>query len=235
MADVIDFPEGLTNRDPDWFLEGESYSGGGGLSGLEQVVNKENRRWVAQIIVGQIKFQKVPIFRAFVDSVRGRQKRIRIPVCNLYGIKDTGNQSDFLRNIGYSAADILRGYDLYSDGTEYDDGTGFEQPNFSVPIVSVPAVVGDFEVNFSGYVGQNLPVGTYFSIDDFLYRVEKVEQAVITINPPLRQALQIGQAAEVTNPKIQVRFQTDKVGRFAASFERFAPSVPLSVVEAFDR
>jgi len=123
----------------------------------------------------------------------------------------------------------------YSDGTNFSDGTGFALPGYDEPTVSANGSAGASAIQLDGYIGRNLSVGSFFSINDFLYRVEANVDGAVTFNPPLREAVTVGQAVDVSVPKIRVRLRDNDGWRVFQNYGFYSSAMTFSVVEAFER
>ncbi|WP_107495648.1 hypothetical protein [Thalassobius sp. I31.1] len=232
---IVDWPEGPYIRSVDWFLLGDSHSGGVGLDGEEQIVGVENRRWVAKITLNEIWGPDIPKFRAFIDQLRGRVNAFRVPVCNLYAYRFNGSDAEFWASLGYPQSVIDQGWEPFDDGTVFDDGTGFELPVYEPAALVAAAPEGASTAVTGNIAGRKMPVGTYFSVDGFLYRIESNQDGVLKFNPPLRKALVSGQVLETDRPEIIVRMKDDQSGRGAADYERFLKGISFEVSEVFQR
>lgn len=236
MASVIDIEPGLLRRvHENFWLDLDDVSPGPGLDGQEQVLFTENRRWI-----GRLDFLRVPresMGRVLVigDRLRGRANILRVTLCNYRTARYLGDEVAFYESVGVSADDSARGHLLFSDGASFDDGAGFALPDHDEPTVLVDAAAGVSAIQMVGYLGRNIAVGAFFSINDFLYRVEANRDGVITFNPPLRQAVTAGARVDVTYPKIQVRLQDKADWRPFCEYFRNGQPMTVNVIEAFDR
>lgn len=219
----------------DWRLSGTTQSPGRAMDGREQFVWRENRVWRATITLPALRGSKVAILQAAVDQMRGRFVRVAIPVCNRYTTRYRGDPATFYASLGITAQQISDGFTRYSDGTIFSDGTGFALPDYQAPVALYDAVAGASRIKLHGYLGRHLAVGAYFTINNFLYRVQSNSDGDIRFNPPLREAVLAGASVEVSNPVAHVRLDTDDEFRVAENHNRITSQITFDVVEAFDR
>ncbi|MDI3335861.1 hypothetical protein QKW60_05550 [Defluviimonas aestuarii] len=219
----------------DWRLSGFTQSPGRAMDGREQFVWRENRVWRATITLPALRGSKVSTLRAAVDQMRGRFVRISIPVCNRYTTRYRGDPVAFYASVGITAQQISAGYLRYSDGTTFSDGAGFALPDYQEPVAMYAASAGASRIKLHGYLGRHLSVGAYFTINNFLYRVQSNDDGDIRFNPPLREAVLAGASVDVSNPTTHVRLESDDEFRVAENHNRITSQVTFDVVEAFDR
>ncbi len=216
-------------------LIGGEVSYGQGLNGREQIVGTENRTWVGEISYASTDFATHRKVRAFGDQIRGRVGKIRIPVCNK-GTPRPSYPHTVYEARGFSREEIAKGYEFFSDGTEFTDGKGFAfAPLPGPPTASLSAKSGEQSLHLGGEMVGFLSAGSYFSIGGFLYRICAVRDAVVTFNPPLREAVNIGAEVQTDIPEIIVRLQKADGWEAACDHINRGRPMQIDVVEAFDR
>lgn len=232
---MIDWPTDLvTFATESWFLQGAAVSGGRGLDGREQVVFRENRYWSASLSMNPLWKDKIPPFLAKIDEIKGRSQVFRLPVCNIYAPKYGTPDSEFYAQLGYTPSQISQGFLTHSDGTPFSDGTGYDLPPNAAATASAGASAGGTSIA-SGGIASIFPPGTYFSINDFLYRVSSVSGGLVHFNPPLREDVLAGATIESNSPTIQVRMASDNDARLFVDYHRWSRGPSMNVVEVFDR
>lgn len=233
---VIDLDPGLLRRaHENFWLDLDEVSPGAGLDGREQVVFSENRRWIGQLDFVRLRADGLRAAQVVGDQLRGRVNHLRVTLCNPGLFRPRTSGAAFLEALGVPAEDIARGYLLHAEGAGFDGGTGFALPEFADPVVAQDALAGVSQITLEGMMGLLLVPGSFFSVDDFLYRVEANAEGVVQFNPPLRQAVQAGAVAEVVFPKVRVRLAEKSDWRPFGEYLRFGQPMRVNVVEAFDR
>lgn len=235
MVRIIDLPPEVPIRHAPFWLEGDTVSYGAGLDGREQVCFTENRRWISEIELPPLKASAARIANVIGDQLRGRSNLLRIPLVNFGTAVFEGDAVEFYGSVGVPADAIAQGHILFSDGASFDDGAGFALPDHDEPTVLADVAAGASTIQMDGYLGRNIAVGAFFSINDFLYRVEASTDGAVTFSPPLRQGLAAGAQVEVSNPTILVRLKDDMGWRVFQQYGRFSQNMRVMVTEAFDR
>lgn len=236
MATVIDIDPALLRRaHENFWIDLDDVSPGPGLDGREQIVFTENRRWIGRLDF--VRMRPAALGQAVVigDRLRGRANILRVTVCNNRTARYLGDDAAFYRSVGVSEAEIALGHLTFDDGSEYDGGTGFALPDHEEPVVLAAAPAGASEIELDGYIGRNIAAGSFFSINDFLYRVAANSDGTITFNPPLREAVATGAVVDVSNPKVRVRLQDKADWRPVCEYFRNGQPMTVNVVEVFDR
>lgn len=233
---VIDWPEKINRRGSEsWFLRGGSGSYGPGLNGRETVTFTENRSWTGTVTMSVLWRELIPMHRALVSSLRGRSGVARMTICNRYSLTYSGDLAAFLTAAGVSASDQAAGFIPFLDTATFSDGSGYALPESTDPTSVVAVVAGLSAMQVDGYIGRGAIVGTYFSINDFLYEVETNVDGATTFNPPLREAVSAGQTINMNAPSILVRFANDEVGRLFERAGGIAGAINLEFTEVFER
>lgn len=216
-----------------WFLENTSLSSGRGLDGREQIVFRENRRWVGSLTVPKIWKKDIPRWYAFVDSLRGRAVPFCVPVCNPYAPRAGAN---FLSSIGIEPASVSEGCLPFSDEMHFSDDTCFHFPEYEdVTVGGAGSSAGSSSLTISGSLTQYLCPGVYFSIGKFLYRIERREGFQLHFNPPLRANVAAGDVIEIEEPQVMVRLASDSDARLVQTAGRRGQALSFNVVEVFQR
>lgn len=229
-------PAGITVREAaHWRLRTSTFSPGRALNGRQQFIAVENRTWEVEYgIVGAWDAQ-MGAWLAFLDAVGGPKTSFLVPVRNDLTVRYGGDPAAFYTALGFTATEIANGYQTWSDGTTFSDGTGWALPSTADPVLTYAAPAGASRIWLDNYLGRVLAVGAYFAIDNFLYRVQSNDNGDIRFNPPLRTAVAAGAPVEVNAPRARVRFPDDAAFADAIEIKRFYGSYKISVVEAFDR
>jgi hypothetical protein len=169
------------------------------------------------------------------DQLVGRKNVLRVPVLNAGTLTYDGDLAVFLAEAGASAADAAVGALLFSDGTSFSDGSAFALPAPDPVTVVAAAREGQSFFAVTGFLGRNLSVGSYFSIFDFLYRVERNEDGRLVFNPPLRGAVAAGEEVEVSRPFVQLRLSSDGGWTPVTDFQAWSETFSVDMEEVFER
>lgn len=236
MATVIDIdPKVLRRAHENFWLDLDDVSEGPGLDGKEQVVFSENRRWISKLEFVRMRPEAMRQAILIGDRLRGRANILRLTLCNHRTVRYLGDEAKFIEDAGVPDLDIIRGHLLFEDSTNFDDGSGFALADHEEPTVVFNVSAGVSLINLDGFLGRHLEQAAFFSIDDFLYRVESNIDGAIKFNPPLRRAVTAGSQVEVSNPKVQVRLRNKSDWRPFCEYFRTGQPMSVNVVEAFDR
>lgn len=236
MVRVIDLDAGVLRRaHENFWLDLDEVSPGAGLDGREQVVFSENRRWIGQLDFVRLRADALRRAQVIGDQLRGRVNHLRVTLCNPGLFRPRTSGAAFLEALGVPTEDIDRGYLLFAEGAGFEGGTGFALPDFVDPVVASDAPAGAAALVLEGMIASLLVPGSFFSIDDFLHRVEANEAGTLSFNPPLRQAVAAGAVARVVFPQVRVRLADKKDWRPFGEYLRFGRPMTVNVVEAFDR
>ncbi|MFW2541536.1 hypothetical protein ACN2XU_02760 [Primorskyibacter sp. 2E107] len=235
MVRIIDLPPVVPLRHAPFWLETDTSSYGPGADGKETIVYTEDRRWVSEIEVPPLNPAVARLASVIGDRLRGRANLLRLTLPNFGTAVFEGDEAAFLASVGIAADDIARGSLLFSDGASFDDGAGFALPDHDEPVAVADVAAGASEIQLDGYLGRSLAVGAFFSINDFLHRVEANTDGLVTFNPPLREAVPEGAEVEVSNPTVLVRLRDDAGWRVFQQYGRFSENLRVMVTEAFER
>lgn len=232
---VVDLPVALKRAHENFWLVGASGSGGRGLDGRENIMFTENRYWVGQLDLVHLFGDDILTARSVGTRLRGRANQLRLTFSNSGTTRFLGDPAAFYASIGVASADVARGYSLFSDGTKFDDGTGFALPDYAEPTVVTAASEGASTLKLAGYLGGHLAIGARFSINDFMYEVEANEDGAITFSPPLREAVVAGALAKVSAPSVLVRMTDDRGWEPFTNYGHHAKPMSVAIEESFDR
>lgn len=237
MTVVLDFPIPLLGkrRNLNFYIVSTSGTLGRGMNGLQQTVMSETRYWSAQLDLNTLVGNQIQEADAFGDELNGQANAVRLPVFNKGTLTHHSTDQAFYADAGYSAEDIARGFTTFADGTTFTDGSGFALPSTDEPRTVSDAVIGATSLTVEGLIGVRLRRGTYFSHNDFLYRVARNNAGEITFNPPLRAGISAGSQIEVTAPTIQVTLAEDDGWRPFVELARFVQPLSVKFVERFKR
>jgi len=208
---------------------------GRGISGREQVIFRESRYWQGAIDFRQFFFGDRLKARALASRLRGRFGSLRITIDNRGTPIKSGTDAAFWLALGISQSDIDRGFSGYSDGTIFDDGTGFDLPSTASPTAYEAAPAGSTIVRLIGGEATGLLPGAYFSVNDFLHICEENTSGVVVFSPPLRQAVASGAAANIASPTIRVKLADDAGFSLKENYAHHTDPLTLTVVEDFQR
>lgn len=234
---IVDFPAEIVPRreNQNFWVSSVAGGPGRGTSRRQQIIQTENRIVVGQIDLNTLKGPGLLQMRAFASRVVGMSTVIRVPVCNYGTITFKGDLDAFYQALGVPQAWIDAGGIPFSDGSWFSDGSGFALPSPAEPTLADDVQEGDTTLDLYGFIGRNMSVGAYFSINEFLHIVLQNDNGRIEFSPPLREDYQAGQEIRVSNPTVRMRLQQDDGLR---PFERHGRHVePISIVleEAFQR
>ena len=204
-----------------WRLRTMTPTAGPGLDGRQQWIHRENRAWMCVYKARGAWGTKHDDFLAFLDELRGPSGTFRLPVLNT-NVPDIGVSSVF-----FLMDDAAENF-LVSDG-----GSDFLVWLGSDPTLAIAAPVGARIVQLVG--GEALRPGLKFSYNDFLYRITAVDGESVTINPPLREAIAMGEPVALKAPYIRVRLVDDEAAENAYKFDVQGGKFTLRIMEAFER
>ncbi|MGK7663382.1 MULTISPECIES: hypothetical protein [unclassified Marinovum] len=237
MSSYVDLPNALKLRHLNFHLQATTASSGRGLNAREQIMYAENRYWTATLTLPQRSQADAMLSNALGDELCGRAGVLRVAFANL-GTIGGGNVTeltDFYAALGVSDDDVASGFISFSDGTGFDDGTGFALPEIEDPVVAADVAVGLRQVQLEGYLGWLLSRGAFFSVNDFLYRVWTNDDGLITFNPPLREAVTEGQEVRVIFPRTRLRLSDDAGWKTLTDYMRWGRETNVVMEEVFER
>ncbi len=192
------------------------------VSGYTQVVGGGPPIWTATLgnIDIRTKAQRLA-FKALGTVLQGRLNIIRVPMC----------MGDQPTPAGYVIEDVT-----YDDDAYFDDDAPFEQPVISAE-VSATGAAGDVTVSMLAATIGDVQAGQHFSIDERLYRITGVTDNGsgnydLSIWPPLRQSIAIGDWMEFDDPTCRMRLASDQEMNLELQMRRFG-SPTVRFVEDF--
>ena len=234
-VEVLDWPAVLPpSMATSWFLTVETKSPGRGLDGRRQVIFRENRVWGNQVTLSQLWGARAAAFQALLDDMKGSYGLVRMPVCNSFTLTYGGDETAFYALFGLTAGEIAHGL-AFGDGTTFSDTSGFEIPDHADPTVTADVPVGATLIGLDGFLGDNLAIGGFFSVNGFLYRVAANDGVLVRFNPPLREALTAGTVVAVNSPAAIVRLSEDMQARLQLAQRKIGTVPSFDVEEAFER
>ncbi|MBL4761721.1 MAG: hypothetical protein JKY93_03365 [Gammaproteobacteria bacterium] len=234
--EVVNWPASLISpSQTSWHLKGGSRGTGIGLNNREQFIYTENRYWTGTLSLPEIFGTALPELLAAVDDIAGQLNIIKLPLFNPFTVTKNGSDADFWRALGVSETAISDGFERFSDGTTFTDGTGFSLPSGDNPTALLDAVVGSSTIKFGGVIGTVLSVGAIFTHNGFMYRVAENTNGLIRFNPPLRQGILKGEAILVDKPFIYVRFASNDEANILINYCKWGSPVSVNFIEAFER
>lgn len=195
-------------------------------SGYTQVVSNSAGLWTAS-------YDSIPVYtsamircwRALDSLIEGQLGIISIPAW------------DFPRSpnaIGELGLNIYSNTP-HDDDSFFDDDSGYQSAWTNVS-VGTAASIGATTVVLSKETASTLEPGHRFSINDRLYQIKSITSqdstsATITIRPPLREAIVVGDRAEFDYPRVKVRLTDDKAMQLDLNYNGYATPT-LSFYEA---
>lgn len=217
------FPHLALWQDVQFYLTGQSQEPAESISGAQSIVPTLRGRWIASasfVLNGEAATLQ---WQAFLAQLQGRIGTTLVPVHSRYRPKDrNGKPLPFC-----DVADIA--------GSQTWEHFGFANtPVTRATVLSdMPLRASEIDLTFSDTTG--IRPGQFFSINDRLHRVQHHWQvggvSRIRFEPPLRKAVQAGQAVELAKPVCLMRCTTETEGLFDQSLD-VLPRVTLNFVEA---
>lgn len=201
--------EALVPRVRDIWIAERSVATPASIDGLVQVVSSDAGIWrcvFSDILINT--HGKVRTWRAIRSKLKGRQVPLLVPVCRIH------------QPVPDDATDLYAPVP-HSDGSFFDDGSGYVGQVIDI-VSSTSAEVRSTQLSVSiNYAGLLQP-SHVFSIADRLYEITDVvysgdSSAVLSINPPLRDAIVSGAQFEFDNPVCRMRLASD--GEMATPIE----------------
>lgn len=206
----------------------KSRSGGLTINGSEQVVGTRGERWEASMTLPAMSPPRVVAWQGFLAQMRGRVGSVLMPAFPV-------NRPPYVRDAfgRQITPDMFRGIPGVAGGRfAVRPGPGAQ----IVVTVSGAFAAGSTQIVLNLVSVGEIAVGHRFSIGPRLYSILSIARdggrITVEIAPPLRKAVQDGDAAEFLNPVCQMKFATDNEGVLQMDYARIArPTV--NFVEAY--
>ncbi|MER9135112.1 hypothetical protein NKI20_02215 [Mesorhizobium sp. M0830] len=202
-------------------LDSRSLAGPASVSGATQVVASDAGIWKATFGNVVVKSrQAVLAHRAIAALLEGRLGSILIPLCRGYGPSSGAVLS--------ADEEALFAEVPHSDDALFDDGTGYVGSLTNVVAAANAAVRATTITATVTYAADSIQPGQHFSIGERLYRIRTYDAGtgVMTIRPPLREAITAGDHLEFDDPVCKMRLAQDDGLDLELAMRRFSsPSV----------
>lgn len=219
MADLIIWPTNLLKPQTiSVDIAHRNLRGPSAPSGFTQVVSNSAGIWRAT-------FSDIPVYnkemikawRAIDTLAEGMLNPISIPVWDYP--RSPGSADDYGRNIRDFSTSLP-----HSDGTYFSDDAGYVG-SFSTAKVNATASTGAVTVVINKVTPFSVEPGQRFSINHRLYQIRTVTSqssniATVTVRPPLREALNVGDVVEFNYPRLRVRLVSDEAMYLPLNFNQ---------------
>lgn len=198
-------------------LDSRSLAGPASVSGATQVVASDAGIWKAtygSVIVKSR--QAVLVHRALAALLEGRLGSIIVPLCSAYGPSSgavlTADEEALLEQVPHS------------DDSWFDDDTGYVGGLTDVVLAADAAVRATTLTATVYYAPDDIQPGMHFSLGERLYRIRTydADTGVMTIRPPLREAVTAGDALNFDDPVCRMRLASDDGLDLELSLRKFA-------------
>lgn len=199
-------------------------------SGYTQVVSNSAGLWTAT-------YDSIPVYtsamvrcwRALDSLIEGQLGIISIPAW------DFPRSPNAIGELGLNIYSSIYSSTPHSDESFFDDNSGY-QSSWTNVFVNATALIGATTVSLTKETTATLEPGNRFSINDRLYQIQTITNqdsvsATVTIRPPLREALVVGDRAEFDYPRVKVRLTDDKAMQLDLNYNGYATPT-LSFYEA---
>jgi hypothetical protein len=232
MVDVVTFPGNLqiSDRD-DPQLVSLTRSGGTSLNGIEQVISPLSQRWKWSVTIPIRRKDQARSLRVMLSQLQGRYGYLRMRVCDLYRVSR--------REMGATPITSEHGVP-HSDGAYFSDDEGY---HLAGGTTSPVAAVAEGDTSMVLDTGIPIVTGTFFSINDWLYVIEDIDDPedldnpgtarTIHFAPPLREAATIEDELNF-DPVAIWQLATDDTGALQLSLGKRGV-VTLDLVEPVGR
>jgi len=229
------FPTHLFSpRSQRFYLMGRTITGGPSISGIIDAVNTSaGGLWVFELRNANLNNRaKLKAWRAIEALLDGGAASIIVPICDY-------RQAPVPQVNGKPVYSPSGGVP-HSDGTFHDDGTGYSQSDLGGEVTVAAAIRATvIRVQMAG--DGLIEGGEHFSVDHVgrrMYRVAAVTALGdglydLTIRPPLRAALSIGDELDFRHPSCLMRLASGDEMAPAVESLKFARG-SVTFVEAFD-
>ncbi len=189
-------------------------------NGFTQVVSNSAGLW-------SVSFSSIPAYsqsmikcwRAIDTLAEGQLNPISIPV---YDWPRSPSATD---NYGRNLYDFYTKQVFHSDGSPFDDGTGYTSTYTNVVAASNGVIGGTTISVVKNTENVTLEPGQRFSINDRLYQIRTVTSqtdtlATMTVRPPFREAFSIGDPLEFDMPRLRVKLLSDTAMALPLNFNQ---------------
>lgn len=199
-------------------------------SGFTQAVSNSAGIWrVTYSDIPVYTKEMIKLWRAIDTLSEGMLNSISIPVWDLP--RSPGSTD----NYGNNVANIVKSHVPHSDGTLFDDLSGY-QSSYTDIRINVSASVGATTVSMiKNAPNVSIEPGQRFSVNDRLYQIQKVVSqtnttATVIVRPPLRESMTIGNRCEFDLPRVRVRLLNDNAMFLPLNFNQQS-FPPLDFIE----
>ena len=209
-------PDGITIREDDWSIEGQSRSASTALSRRRQVVGALSETWRVTLTLN-VPEEVRAVWRGWLRRRRGMIVPVRF-----------GPGSDIVTG-GPTEGTFVSGFD---DGTFFSDGTGFSEDG-GASSLSGDALTLDREITIAApSAAADWREGFFFGIGGWLHEIAEAtilsdDLVTITFDPPLRADYPSGTTFD-EQPSTMMRLSDDAQGRVKRKADLFdRPTVEL--------
>lgn len=198
-------------------LDSRTLAGPASVSGATQVVSSD--AGIFKVTLGGVVVktrQQVLVHRAIAALLEGRLGSILIPICRAYGPSSNAILMD--------DQEALFNPVPHSDDSYFDDDTGYVGSLTDV-VLAADAAVRATTLNVTvNYAADDIQPGEHFSLGERLYRIRSydADTGVMTIRPPLREAVPAGDELNFDDPVVRCRLASDDGMDLELSLRRFA-------------
>lgn len=218
------FPYLALHQTAQFYLTGQSLEPQESISGVETIVPTMRGRWTATATFALKDEAATLQWQAFLAQMQGRIGTTLVPCRSRYRPKDrNGKILPFCNTVNIENAQTW----------EHFGFTNTDVPRATV-LSDMPLRASEIDLVFSDSTG--IRPGQFFSINERLHRVQHHWQPAegvsrIRFEPPLRKAVEAGQALEMARPVCLMRCVSETEGLFDQSLD-VLPVVTLNFVEA---
>ncbi|MBZ9888129.1 hypothetical protein LB559_09275 [Mesorhizobium sp. BR1-1-3] len=206
-------------------LDSRSLAGPASVSGATQVVSSDAGIWKATFGSVIVKSrQAVLVHRALAALLEGRLGSILVPLCRAYGPSSGAVLS--------ADQQALFAQVPHSDDAFFDDDTGYVGSLTDVVLAADAALRATTLTVTVNYAADDIQPGMHFSLGERLYRIRTfdADTGVMTIRPPLREAVTAGEHLDFDDPVCRMRLANDDGLDLELALRRFG-SPSISFVE----
>lgn len=196
---MINWPSNLKPSSIMFEPNARSRSGGVGTFGQEQVVTSSAGVWIARISVPVSRRDQRLTWRAINAELEGRANVVLLPMfC-------ADKSADLAIGVaGAGAAQHLP----HSDQAFFSDDSGYTGGTADATILPAPLRATTVTLSVAPATTV-IEAGLHFSVGTRLYRIRSAVGGVVTIWPPLREAILVPTPANFSAPACQMRLASD--------------------------